>query len=147
MQTLEELVLLFWGNPVQRMFNQDFTVSEFPAIVAESEEKIVGFIFYTPFRDDAVLILALGVLPEYQGCGVGKALVLQVEQFAREEGRSQVLVVTTNDNLLALTFYQRQGFQLFDVIPDIVAEKLGGIQEGIANIPIRDELRLRKRLH
>lgn len=129
------------------MFDQDFTVSEYPAIVAENEEKIAGFIFYTPFRDDAVLILALGVLPEYQGCGVGKALVGQVEQFAREEERSQLLVVTTNDNLLALAFYQHQGFQLFEVIPDIVAEKLGRIQEGLANIPIRDELRLRKRLH
>ncbi|MFW9935293.1 MAG: GNAT family N-acetyltransferase [Candidatus Thorarchaeota archaeon] len=145
-QHLDELVLLFWGDPVQRMFDQDFTVSEYPAIVAECDEKIVGFLFYTPFRQDAVLLLALGVLPHYQGCGIGKTLVTHIEQFAREQGRFQLLVVTTNDNLPALGFYQRIGFQLFEVIPDVVAEKLGGIQKGVANIPIRDELRLRKYL-
>ena len=126
------------------MFEQDFTVSEYPAIVAESNNEINGFIFYTPFRDDAVLILALGVLPQYQGCGIGKALVVQVEKYTREQGRKQLYVVTTNDNLPALAFYQRLGFQLFEVIPDVVAEKLGGIQLGISNIPIRDELRLSK---
>ncbi len=145
-QHLEELVLLFWGDTVQRIFDQDFTVSEYPAIVAESDEKIVGFIFYTPFRNDDVLILALGVLPEYQGCGIGKALVAQVEKFAQEQRRKDLLVVTTNDNLPALAFYQHEGFQLFEVRPDVVAEKLGRIQLGMANIPIRDELRLRKRL-
>ncbi|MFX1510835.1 MAG: GNAT family N-acetyltransferase [Promethearchaeota archaeon] len=131
---------------MQRMFDQDFTVSEYPAIVAECDEKIAGFLFYTPFRQNAVLLLALGVLAHYQGCGIGKALVAHVEQFARDQGRFQLLVVTTNDNLPALGFYQRIGFQLFEVIPDVVAEKLGGIQEGVANIPIRDELRLRKYL-
>lgn len=141
---LEELVIGFWGDRVQRMFEQDFTVSEYPAIVAESNNEINGFIFYTPFRDDAVLILALGVLPQYQGCGIGKALVVQVEKYTREQGRKQLYVVTTNDNLPALAFYQRLGFQLFEVIPDVVAEKLGGIQLGISNIPIRDELRLSK---
>ncbi len=145
-QHLEELVKLFWGDPLQLMFDQHITVTDHPAIVAERDKKIIGFIYYTLFQKNAVLIVALGVLPEYHGCGIGNALVAQVEKFAREQKRQRLLVVTTNDNLPALAFYQRAGFQLFEVAPDTVAEKLGGIQLGVANIPIRDELRLQKQL-
>ncbi len=145
-ESLKALVTLFWGDPVQLMFDESFTVVEQPAFVAESANQIAGFLFYTPFRDDAVLIVAVGVLPEYQGKGIGKALIARVEVFAKDAGREQLLVVTTNDNLPALAFYQRLGFQLFEVVPDIIGEKLGGLQPGVAKIPIRDELRLRKPL-
>jgi ribosomal protein S18 acetylase RimI-like enzyme len=145
-EPLSALVTLFWGDSVQLMFDHHYKVTEQPAFIAESDNKIAGFIFYTPFQDDAVLIVALGVLPMYQGCGIGRDLVTRVEEFAKEQGRPRMLVVTTNDNLPALSFYQCVGFQLFEVIPDIIAEKLGGFQPGFAQIPIRDELRFRKYL-
>jgi ribosomal protein S18 acetylase RimI-like enzyme len=107
----------------------------------------VGFIFYKPFNEDTVLVVALGVLPQYQVCGIGCDLLAQVEAYAREQGRRRIVVVTTNDNLPALAFYQRVGFQIFEIIPNNIAKKLGGIQLGVANIPIRDELRLQKLLH
>jgi ribosomal protein S18 acetylase RimI-like enzyme len=128
------------------MFDQQYTVTEQPAFIAKSDNKIAGFIFYTLFQDDAVLIVALGVLSQYQGCGIGRDLIAHVEQFAKEQERQRLLVVTTNDNLLALGFYQRAGFQLFEVVPDVVAQKLGRVHPGIANIPIRDELRFQKRV-
>ncbi len=143
-ESLSALVTSFWGDLVQLMFDHQFTVTEHPAFIAESDNKIVGFVFYTAFQDNAVLIVALGVLPQYHGCGIGHALIAQVEQFAKEQRRNRLQVVTTNDNLLALGFYQRAGFQLFEVIPNIIAEKLRGVQLGVAQIPIRDELRLRK---
>ncbi|MHA2427048.1 MAG: N-acetyltransferase family protein [Candidatus Hermodarchaeia archaeon] len=145
-EQLERLVTLFWGDPVQQMFDQQFKVTEQPAIVAESDDKIVGFLFYTPFHEDEILIVACGVLPRYQGCGIGKALITQIEKVAFEQGRERLLVVTTNDNLPALAFYQQIGFQLFEVVPNIVAKKLGGTLLGVANIPIRDELRMQKHL-
>jgi len=143
---IEELVTLFWGDPVQLMYDQSLTVTEHPAIVAECNEKIVGFIAYTPFKENAVLIIALGILPQFQGGGIGKALVACIEKFAREQGRQRLMVVTTNDNLPALAFYQRIGFQLYEVVPNVVAKKLGALVPGIANIPIRDELRLQKHI-
>ena len=143
-ESLEELVTLFWGDPVQLMFDQQFMVTEYPAIIAECDNKIVGFLFYAPFREDGVLIMAVGVLPQYQSCGIGRALITQVEKFAKEQNQQQLFVVTTNDNLPALAFYQQLGFQLFEVVPNVVSQKLGGLHPGFANIPIRDELRLRK---
>ena len=145
-ESLEELVTLFWGDPVQLMFDQRFMVTEYPAFVAECDDKIVGFLFYAPFREDGVLIMAVGVLPQYQHCGIGRALITHVVKFAKEQDRQWLFVVTTNDNLPALAFYQRLGFQLFEVVPNVVSQKLGGLIPGFANIPIRDELRLRKEM-
>jgi len=146
LESLEALVTLFWGDPMQLMFDQHFKVTEHPAIIAETNDGIGGFIFYTPFRKDWVLIIALGVLPQFQGCGIGRDLVAHVEKITKEQGRQRLFVVTTNDNLPALAFYQRVGFQLFEVIPNVVSQKLGGTFPGFAHIPIRDELRLRKQV-
>jgi len=143
---LEHLVVQFWGNPVQLMFDQRLEVTEQPALVARINGQITGFLFYRPFREAAVLIVAIGVLPRYQGCGVGQELLQHIEEYARSEGKRELLVVTSNDNLPALAFYQRNGFQLFEVAPDVIAEKLGGLHLGIGSILIRDELRLRKSL-
>ena len=143
-EVLEELVKLFWGDPIQLMFNQTFRVAQEPAITAKKDGNIIGFISYNDFRKNAVLIMALGILPGFQGCGIGRTLVEQVENYAKSQGKQQLLVVTSNDNLPALAFYQRHGFQLFEVAPNVIAEKLGGQKPGFARIPIRDELRLRK---
>ena len=143
---LEQLVVRFWGDPVQLMFNHRFKVTEQPALVTKSNNEITGFLFYHPFGEAAVLIVALGVLPRYQGHGIGQELLQRIEEYARSEGKRELLVVTSNDNLPALAFYQRNGFQLYEVAPDVIAHKLGGLQLGIGSIPIRDELRLRKLL-
>ncbi|MFX1474215.1 MAG: GNAT family N-acetyltransferase [Promethearchaeota archaeon] len=143
---MKELVLRFWGDLEQLMFGKRYIVTDAPALVAIYNNEILGFIFYTIFDEEAALIVALGVRPEYQGRGVGQALVKAVEEYARQEQKRQLLVVTSNDNIPALTFYQCQGFQLFEVVPDVIEEKLGGRVLGVNKIPIRDELRFRKAL-
>jgi ribosomal protein S18 acetylase RimI-like enzyme len=144
LEPLEELVQLFWGDPDQLMFDQIIRVTKNPAFVAKRKNSVVGFIFYSDYSNDAVLIAALGILPEYQGCGIGHVLVERVEQYAKSHEKHLLLVVTSNDNLPALAFYQQNGYQLFEVAPDVIAEKLGGVHFGVSRIPIRDELRLRK---
>jgi len=137
------IVTSFWGDPEQLMFGRTIVVAEEPAFVAESNSEIAGFIAYSELDDD-MLIAGLGVRPQYQGCGIGRALISAVEEKARKLGKKRILVSTSNDDLPALAFYQLLGFQIFGVITDVIAEKHGTIQRGIGNIPIRDEIRLQK---
>jgi ribosomal protein S18 acetylase RimI-like enzyme len=88
--------------------------------------------------------VALGVLPQYQSSGVGRSLIEKVEDEAKRMQKKKLLVSTSNDDLPALAFYQSLGFQIYEVKPNIIAEKHGRILEGIGGLPIRDELRLRK---
>jgi len=142
---IEELTRLFWEEPEQMTFDMKFKIHELPAYIAESNGKLIGFIAHKPLKK-SMLIAALAVLPKYQGAGVGKALIRKVEEKARQLSKKKLLVSTSNDDLPALAFYQKLGFQIFEVKPNVIAEKHGKAIVGIGGIPIRDEIRLYKTL-
>ena len=112
--------------------------------MAVAEGRVVGFVSFAELDESSVAIVAVGVLPEHQGLGIGKALLRAVEERAKVSSKKQLLVSTTNDDLPALAFYQLAGFRIYEVIPDAIAEKHGGEIPGIGGIPIRDEIRLYK---
>jgi len=142
-QKIERLTQLFWGEPEQIMFDMKLKIHELPAYIAESNGKLIGFIAHKPL-EKSMLIAALAVLPRYQGSGIGKALIQKVEEKARQLSKKKLLVSTSNDDLPALAFYQKIGFQIFEVKPNVIAEKHGKAILGLGGIPIRDEIMLHK---
>jgi ribosomal protein S18 acetylase RimI-like enzyme len=142
-EKIRELARRFWGEEEQLAFNRKFMVAELPAYIAIAEDSIAGFVSFKELGN-ATTIVALGVLPEYQGSGIGSGLIGKIESRAKKMRKRELLVSTSNDDLPALAFYQTIGFQLFEVKPDVIAEKHGKIVEGIGGLPVRDELRLRK---
>ena len=145
-ETVRELVRRFWGEEEQLTFGRKFMVAELPTYAAKVGNNIIGFVSFTE-ADDAIIIAALGVLPLYQGSGVGTGLVEKVEDEAKRMHKKRLLVSTSNDDLPALAFYQSLGFQIYEVKLSVIAEKHGEISDGIGGLPVRDELRLQKILH
>jgi len=84
------------------------------------------------------------------GRGIGTALLAAVEAVARAAGCRRLWLITTNDNVDALRFYQRRGYRLVAVHPGAVdaARQLKPTIPlvGAHGIPIRDELELEKQL-
>ncbi len=79
--------------------------------------------------------------------GVGSALVTAVRDIARSSGCTRLWVVTTNDNVDALRFYQRRGFRLTHLRVGAVDESRQTLKSeiptgGAHGIPLRDELEL-----
>jgi ribosomal protein S18 acetylase RimI-like enzyme len=144
-EEIHGIVERFWGEDIQLTFDLSFMISQLPGYAVKIEEKIIGFIS-TAEIDDATLIVTLGVLPEYQGSGVGKKLVEMVESNSLGKSKKRLLVSTSNDDLPALAFYQSIGFQIFEVKPNVIALKHGKVTSGIGKLPVRDELRLQKTL-
>jgi ribosomal protein S18 acetylase RimI-like enzyme len=142
---IQEFVQHFWGELEQLTFGRKFTVAKLPAYLAKSRSNIIGFISFAEV-DDTIIIVALGILPKYQNAGIGKSLIEKVEAEAKRLGKKKLLVSTSNDDLPALAFYQSLGFQIYEVKPNVIAEKHGMILKGIGGLPVRDELRLRKHL-
>lgn len=94
--------------------------------------------------DHGCEIVSLDSLREDKG--IGSALIKEVIKAAREQGCQRLFLITTNDNLRALGFYQKRGFQL-------VAVHRGAVDEsrkikpniplvGENGIPLRDEIEL-----
>ena len=94
---------------------------------------------------DTFEIVTLDSLRE--GVGVGRALIEGVAAEAQGLGATRLLVMTTNDNINALGFYQRVGFRLAELRPGAVHEArrvkpFDPARSAHHEIPIRDELDL-----
>ncbi len=79
--------------------------------------------------------------------GAGTALVRAVQGIAARAGCHTLWVLTTNDNVDALRFYQRRGFRLSALRPGAVDEARRTLKPqipltGSYGIPIRDEIEL-----
>jgi ribosomal protein S18 acetylase RimI-like enzyme len=142
---IKQFVKRFWGEQEQLTFNKKYTVTKLPAYTAKTKNKTIGFISYAE-TNKTIIIVALGIQPKHQNSGIGKALIKKVEQEAKRQKKQKLLVSTSNDDLPALAFYQNLGFQIYQIKPNAIAEKHGKIIQGIAGIPIRDEIRLQKTL-
>jgi GNAT superfamily N-acetyltransferase len=86
-----------------------------PALVAETAGgQLLGMLTYVPGRDwQQCEILTLHAGEQWHGTGT--ALIEAVRLLARRQGCARLWVITTNDNVDALRFYQRRGFRLVTV--------------------------------
>ena len=80
-------------------------------LIAMDGKKVVGFISYGNFRDEAIQvgeIIALYVLKDYYGKGVSEQLMhaafVALDQF------SEIYLWVLKDNKRAIAFYQKMGF-------------------------------------
>ena len=116
-------------------------LSRLPGFVAERAGDLVGFAFLR-LEGDELEVIALRSLEERQG--VGTALLDAVQVDARRSGCSRVWLVTTNDNLDAIRFYQRRGWEWVAFHRDAVANsrrlKPEIPQTGAYGIEIRHEI-------
>jgi ribosomal protein S18 acetylase RimI-like enzyme len=139
-ERLEELALHFWGETEVECFDGVYDVLELPALVAELGSEVLGAVSYAVDGERMNLVM-FNVLPDFQGRGVGKALLQAAVEKARMLGLTRLVVATSNDDLPALAFYQRARFTVEAVVPGRILEHHGG-EEGFAGIPVRDEIRL-----
>ena len=81
-----------------------------------------------------------------EGQGLGTRLIHAVLERARQRNCRRVFLITTNDNLNALGFYQKRGFELVKINRGAVNEsrkiKPSIPLLGMNNIPLRDEIEL-----
>jgi N-acetylglutamate synthase-like GNAT family acetyltransferase len=119
-----------------------------PALVAEESGKLAGVLSYV-VSGSACEVLTLHVADPWKG--VGSALLAELENLLRKEGCTRVWLITTNDNVDAMRFYQRRGFHLIEVHPGAVDASRKNLKSSIPargnyGIPLRDELILEREL-
>jgi GNAT superfamily N-acetyltransferase len=145
---IEELALYFWGEAELRptdvdCFGRQYDVLACPAFLACDGDQVVGVISYAFEEEwDAVVVVMLNILPDWQGRDGGRGLLNAVHEEAKQRIAGRLLVVTSNDDLPALALYQRYGFRIVEVIPGLIARHHGGEFPGFSDIGVRDEIRL-----
>jgi ribosomal protein S18 acetylase RimI-like enzyme len=135
----------FWDSPEIVRFDRPHRLDTLPAYVACDADRIVGLAVYTR-EDDALSIVALDVLPQWQGRGAATGLLTEAIHEARSQGVGRIAIAVTNDNLPALGLYQRFGFVITRVLAGRLAGSPDDAKAGFDSIPIRDEIQLELRL-
>ena len=144
---VERLIVERWGSEDVVGRGRVWRPAELPGVAAFEGGRCVGLVTYE-LDGESCEVVTIDALDE--GRGVGTALLEAVEAVAREAGCVRVQLLTTNNNLRALAFYQKRGFHLRHLRPGAVDEARH-IKPSIPTvagngIPIRDEIELCRNL-
>ncbi len=138
---VKHFIMQRWGSPIMIAHGVTYTISELSGFVADIEGKRVGLLTYAIQAQDCEIVSLDSTRP-----GVGTALMEAIKAYAQQQGRTRLWLVTTNDNLHALRFYQKRGYTLVAVHRDAVTRarwlKPAIPLLGNDDIPIRDEIEL-----
>jgi len=140
---IAQMLTEHWGSEQVISRGQIHDASKLPGFIVLYHKSPVGLVTYRLARDECELV----TLDSWQeNIGVGTILIEAVKQAALKAGCSRLWLITTNDNLRALGFYQKRGFHLVAVRPNALAEsrkiKPSIPEIGMHGIPLRDEIEL-----
>jgi ribosomal protein S18 acetylase RimI-like enzyme len=92
-----------------------------PQYVAIGGDAVVGWCDVTPMERAVFAhrgVLGMGVVPEYRGRGVGRALVEATLSAARSKGLARIDLEVRADNAAAIGLYRAVGFKVEGVKRD-----------------------------
>lgn len=129
-----------WGGPLVARLGELVDLSTLPALIATIDGEMAGVLAYLAKGSQwEVVSLAVGV----PGRGVGSALLAAVRAMAERAGAKRLWLITTNENVRAIRFYQRNGLDLAALHRDGVTRSRAlkpSIPLEIDGIPLRHEL-------
>lgn len=142
-EQLVELLRLF-GDLLPDPLSQRIVIEEYATKLMERAEigfalnnnKFVGLMaIYVNDKQGHIAYLPLiSVLPNYQGVGVGKSMMLQALFLARQRGMRQLWLNVMHDNFVAQHFYRSLGFQVIDPEPPKIKMSIN-LLTSISNSP------------
>lgn len=131
-----------WGAEFVVAHYEVFQCRDLPGFVATDGEEKVGLLTYKIIGDGCEIVSLDSLRP---CAGIGTSLINAVKAAAIESGCKRLWLVTTNDNMNALRFYQKRGFTLVKINRNAIdfARKLKPVPLiGADGIPLRDEIEL-----
>ncbi|MBM6617440.1 GNAT family N-acetyltransferase [Bacillus suaedaesalsae] len=147
-QKVTDFFTSHWGSPQMVVSSGIYHCDELDGYaVTDEKSKIIGLI---TFIEDGSECEIISLDSRIENNGIGSSLIQTVEEYCKTRQINRIKLVTTNDNLHALSFYQKRGYELEALFPKAV-EKARKLKSTIPlkadnGIPIRDELQLVKRL-
>ncbi len=136
-----------WGGDVMMSKGQPHHMGDLHLLIGWRGSERVGLAAY---RCEAAGAELVSINAVEKGAGIGSVMLDAVERFSLASGLARIWLVTSNDNLDALRFYQRRGYRIVAVHRGAVDRarqlKPSIPREGFYDIPVHDEMELEKLL-
>lgn len=132
-----------WGSSVVVSKGVLHHPSNLPGFIIENDGVRQGLLTYRINQNECEIV----TLNSQVECrGIGSALIDSMRKKASELGCDRIWLITTNDNMKAIRFYQKRGFVLAALHRNAIEEsrklKPEIPQRGADGIPIRDEIEM-----
>ncbi len=130
-----------WGETVVRR-GEAIDPVEGTLLGAYDDDQIIGVATYVIRGEDCEIV----AMEAYQErLGIATALMDEIRARAKSAACKRLWLVTTNDNVPAIAFYQKWGMDLTSLRHDSITEARARLKPSIAetgydDIPIRHEL-------
>tara|TARA_B100000609_G_scaffold198408_1_gene197965 strand:+ start:21830 stop:22357 length:528 start_codon:yes stop_codon:yes gene_type:complete len=134
-----------WGSTEIIHRGIKYEADKLPGFIAWRGSEPLGYILLSGSQQEWQVVVLRAFV---SGHGIGSRLLSMAEKLLIQQGGGRLWMITTNDNLDALRFYQRKGFHLCQLHRE-AAEFSRTLKPsipkfGLYGIPIRDELELEK---
>jgi ribosomal protein S18 acetylase RimI-like enzyme len=138
-----QFMLEHWGSNKVVSRGVIYYSQNLPGFVALYKGEKVGLVTYNIVERICEIVTLNSTYPS---SGVGTALIEAVRDIAIKSGCKRLWLITTNDNVNALRFYQKRGFVLVAVHRNALEQSRKLKPEisliGHDDIPLRDEIEL-----
>ena len=142
-----EVLIDNWASSIIVTKGTSYQADLLPALIADLDGNPSGVLIYS-IKNNELEIVSLNAIEK--GKGIGSALLDEIEKIAKEQRCRRIWLITTNDNIDALRFYQRRGYEIAFVHRHAIQESRKIKPQlpfvGKYGIPIRDEIEMEKKL-
>lgn len=113
----ERMYLAFLEGPpltMSKVFVHEQLQKDMPHFVALIEDSVVGWCDISPFNRPVFAhagVLGMGVIAQYRGHGIGKALIHDALEKAKAIGLTRIELDVREENHRAIKFYEKYGFK------------------------------------
>jgi phosphinothricin acetyltransferase len=107
----------------QKLWFEDKMAKNLPVIVAEFENMPIGYATYGTFRDKIgyqyTVEHSVYVAQEFIGQGIGKLLLGELIQLAKQQGYHVMIGAIDAENAGSITFHEKFGFKVVGTIREV----------------------------
>jgi len=111
-QAVTDFIFNHWFGTIMMIRGEAIDMTQVPGFITIEGGRLTGVVTYI-VRGRVCEITSLDSVIENRG--VGSRLIAAVVSRARELNCERVQLLTTNDNIKAISFYQKHGFDLAGV--------------------------------
>lgn len=138
---IDEFILKHWYTTKMIVRGKEIDMTDTEGFYVVECDEIVALITYIIY-EDSMEIMSLDSLNENNG--IGTLLLEQVVEEAKKSGCKKIVLITTNDNINAIRFYQKRGFDMANLFRNAMEVSRRMKPEipliGDNSIPLRHEI-------
>lgn len=138
---VNDFIINQWYSTKIIVRGKEIDISTADGIMVEENDEIKGLVTYI-LNHEICEIMSLDSIDESRG--IGTTLVNKVIDIAREHGCKKIVLITTNDNINAIRFYQKRGLDMVQIYHNAldISRKLKPEIPliGDNNIPLKHEI-------